>query len=59
MRIKKAIDIPSTLNHDFIPLFETLLNKGIYLSPNAYEVGFLSLAHDDQVIADLEKKLWS
>jgi len=57
--IKKATDIPSTLNHDFIPLFETLLNKGIYLSPNAYEVGFLSLAHDDQVIADLEKKLWS
>lgn len=28
------------------PLFSALLNAGIYVAPSAYEVGFLSLAHD-------------
>ncbi|EQC43193.1 hypothetical protein [Bacteriovorax sp. DB6_IX] len=41
-----------------MPLFELLLDKGIYLSPNAYEVGFASLAHNDEVIKDLEERLW-
>ncbi len=47
------------LTENFYPLFETLLSKGIYLSPNAYEIGFCSMAHDDAVISDLEKRLWS
>ncbi|OUR97888.1 aspartate aminotransferase family protein [Halobacteriovorax marinus] len=51
--------IPADITEKFNPLFEILLNKGIYLSPNAYEVGFGSLAHDDKLIADLEKRLWS
>ena len=51
--------IPTDITEKFNPLFETLLNKGIYLSPNSYEVGFVSLAHDDLVIAELEKRLWN
>ncbi|MCP4912022.1 MAG: aminotransferase class III-fold pyridoxal phosphate-dependent enzyme [Oligoflexia bacterium] len=57
--INKACDIPDNLMDGFYPLFHTLLKKGIYLAPNAYEVGFVSLAHDEKVIADLEKRLWS
>lgn len=56
----KTIDaIPGKLTEKFYPLFETLLNKGIYLSPNAYEVGFASLAHDEKVHGELEKRLWN
>lgn len=51
--------IPQDITEKFNPLFEILLNKGIYLSPNAYEVGFASLAHDEKLIADLEKRLWN
>jgi len=51
-------EIPKTLTEDFRPLFATLLDKGIYLSPNAYEVGFVSLAHDETVLKDLTERLW-
>jgi len=32
----------------YAPLFHALLSEGVYLAPSAYEVGFLSLAHDEQ-----------
>lgn len=51
--------IPSTIKDDFKILFETLLKKGIYLAPNAYEVGFVSLAHDEKCQKDLEIRLYS
>ncbi len=35
----------------FAPLFQALLDKGIYIAPSAYEVGFLSAAHTQ---ADIE-----
>ena len=50
-------DIPSNLTEGFNDLFEELLDRGIYLAPNAYEVGFVSLAHNDEVIRDLEHRL--
>ncbi|MGB0453367.1 MAG: glutamate-1-semialdehyde 2,1-aminomutase [Bacteriovoracaceae bacterium] len=57
--LKKAIDIPSDQGENFKPLFETLLEKGIYLAPNAYEVGFVSLAHNDEVIQEFKRRLYS
>jgi glutamate-1-semialdehyde 2,1-aminomutase len=36
----------------YAPLFHGLLERGISLAPSAYEVGFLSLAHESQ---DLER----
>lgn len=57
--IHKASDIPTNILDGFNKLFSTLIDKGIYLSPNAYEVGFVSLAHDDKTIKDLETRLWS
>ncbi|MEK6624636.1 MAG: aminotransferase class III-fold pyridoxal phosphate-dependent enzyme, partial [Bdellovibrionota bacterium] len=57
--IRKLDDIPKNLSESFKGLFEVLLNKGIYLAPNAYEVGFVSLAHDQSVQHELKKRLWS
>ena len=45
----------------FGPVFHRLLDRGIYLAPSAYEVGFLSTAHTethvDQLIAELRLAL--
>ncbi len=57
--IRSLVNFPENLTEIFLPLFETLLSKGVYLSPNAYEIGFCSMAHDDSVILDLEKRLWN
>ena len=42
----------------FTALFKVLLDKGIYLSPNAWEVGFVSTAHDKNVQEKLEQRLY-
>ncbi|MGE3611607.1 MAG: glutamate-1-semialdehyde 2,1-aminomutase [Bacteriovoracaceae bacterium] len=51
--------LPKNMNERFYKLFEIMLNKGIYLAPNAYEVGFGSLAHTSAVQEDLKQRLWS
>jgi len=56
---KRACDIPADLGENFYGLFEVLLEKGIYLAPNAYEVGFVSLAHDETIIAELKERLYA
>lgn len=53
-KISKPSDIPTNLMERFYHLFEYMLNRGIYLSPNAYEVGFCSMAHDETVAQELE-----
>ncbi len=57
--VRSIPEIPSKISEQFLPLFETLLEKGIYLAPNAYEVGFCSFSHDEKVLEDLKKRLWS
>ena len=44
--------IPSDAAPAFAPVFHALLERGIYLPPSAFEVGFLSLAHTD---ADIDR----
>jgi glutamate-1-semialdehyde 2,1-aminomutase len=55
--VSKISDIPENLAENFNKLFEVLLSRGIYLAPNAYEVGFVSAAHNNDVIRDLEHRL--
>lgn len=43
----------------FPAVFKQLLERGIYLAPSACEVGFVSLAHDDKIIEELERRLWN
>lgn len=51
--------IPENTAARFHDLFKCLLEKGVYLSPNAYEIGFVSSAHDENIHQELEKRLWS
>lgn len=50
--IRRVDKIPPGQGESFRSLFLACLDQGVYLAPNAYEVGFLSLAHSAQ---DLEK----
>ena len=54
-----ASKIPANLLERFKELFKVCLDKGIYLSPNGYEIGFVSAAHDETVQEELKKRLWS
>lgn len=55
--VTKIADIPANLTENFNKLFEELLKRGIYLAPNAYEVGFVSLAHDEEVLKEMARRL--
>ncbi len=58
-KLSNITQLPKNMNERFYELFKVMLEKGIYLAPNAYEVGFGSLAHNDHVIEDLKNRLWS
>jgi glutamate-1-semialdehyde 2,1-aminomutase len=52
--IRAVAAIPATHKTRFARLFHALLDRGVYLAPSGFEVGFLSAAHTD---ADLEQVL--
>lgn len=58
-KLTNITQLPKNMNDRFFALFKVMLEKGIYLAPNAYEVGFGSLAHDEKVIEDLKNRLWN
>ncbi len=43
--------IMATDKDRFNRFFHAMLDRGVYLAPSAYEAGFVSAAHDDEVIA--------
>ncbi|MBM9502312.1 glutamate-1-semialdehyde 2,1-aminomutase [Leptospira sp. 201903071] len=49
--IRTIEQIPEGHKEGFAKVFHVLLKNGIYLAPSGYEVGFLSFAHTDEVIA--------
>lgn len=55
--ITKISDIPNTLTANFKSLFLKALENGVYLAPNAYEVGFLSLAHTPEILEKAQQGL--
>lgn len=57
--LRAITQIPATLSSGFVDFFQVLLDKCIYLAPNAWEVGFVSLAHDEQTLKELEQRLFS
>lgn len=57
--IRAANTIPEHLEHSFYQIFQRLLKRGIYLAPNAYEVGFVSVAHDRPILKELQQRLWN
>ena len=58
-KLNNITQLPKNMNERFFSLFKTMLDKGIYLAPNAYEVAFGSLSHDAKVIEDLKNRLWN
>jgi glutamate-1-semialdehyde 2,1-aminomutase len=52
--IRSVATIPAAHRARFARLFHALLERGVYLAPSGFEVGFLSTAHTD---ADLEQFL--
>lgn len=52
--IRSVAAIPAAHRARFARLFHALLERGVYLAPSGFEVGFLSTAHTD---ADLEQFL--
>ena len=50
-------ELPSKISEQFLPLFETLLEKGIYLLQMHTKLDF-ALAHDHTVLEDLKQRLW-
>jgi glutamate-1-semialdehyde 2,1-aminomutase len=50
--IRRVNQIPEGQKEFFKKLFAKTLDLGIYLAPHAYEVGFLSLAHTNEIISE-------
>lgn len=58
-KLQNITQLPKNMNERFFQLFKVMLEKGIYLAPNAYEVGFGSLVHTEKVVEDMKNRLWS
>ncbi|TGK03851.1 glutamate-1-semialdehyde 2,1-aminomutase [Leptospira semungkisensis] len=54
--IRTVDAIPAGHKEAFAKVFHALLNEGVYLAPSGYEVGFMSFAHDDAIIAKTLEK---
>ena len=59
--VRRVEAIPPAQRERFAALFHALLERGIYLAPSGYEVGFLSTAHSaadlDQFVTAFEAAL--
>ena len=49
--------LPADAGTSFAALFHPLLERGIYLAPSAFEVGFLSAAHTEAHVDTLAQAL--
>jgi len=57
--IRTPQDVPAGIGRDYARLFHDLLDKGIYLPPSPFEVGFLSAAHDESDLDRLAHALFT
>lgn len=55
--IRSISQIPKNQQVSFKKLFLNLLQEGVYLAPNAYEVGFISMAHNDEILDESIQKI--
>ena len=55
--IRTLHGFPADAGPSFAALFHPLLERGIYLAPSAYEVGFLSAAHTEAHVDTLAQEL--
>jgi glutamate-1-semialdehyde 2,1-aminomutase len=55
--LRSLADMKARPAAPFGPVFHKLMDAGIYLAPSAFEVGFLSAAHNGTHIAKLATDL--
>jgi glutamate-1-semialdehyde 2,1-aminomutase len=55
--IRRIEQIPQGQGENFKKLFLKCLDRGVYLAPNAYEVGFISLAHTEEILDEAADKI--
>lgn len=55
--IRAVSQLPPDLGARFAPFFRAALARGVYLPPNGYEVGFVSLAHSPEILQAAAKAL--
>ncbi len=48
--IRSLRDLPAGQSESFKALFHSCLRQGVYLAPSGFEVGFVSAAHDEEVL---------
>jgi glutamate-1-semialdehyde 2,1-aminomutase len=48
--VRRLSEIPAGHSENFKSLFHACLKEGVYLAPSGYEVGFISLAHTDEIL---------
>lgn len=49
--IRSLLDVPASMRENFPKFFHAALAEGIYLAPSAFEVGFVSWAHSEEILA--------
>lgn len=57
--IRSSAEIRAESMDDFRKLYAILLDKGIYLGPSGYEVGFISKAHSEELLIETADKFCS
>jgi glutamate-1-semialdehyde 2,1-aminomutase len=55
--LRSLADLKAQAGAPFGPVFHRMLDRGIYLAPSAFEVGFLSAAHGSEHVALLAREL--
>lgn len=55
--IRRIDQLPADQAAKFKGVFLACLDRGIYLAPNAYEVGFVSAAHTEEVLAEVGQQI--
>jgi glutamate-1-semialdehyde 2,1-aminomutase len=50
--LRRIDQIPAEQKAVFNKIFLNCLQRGLYLAPNAYEVGFISLAHTEEILSE-------
>lgn len=48
--VRRLADIPKDHAEKFRGFFHACLSEGVYLAPSGYEVGFIGLAHTDEIL---------
>ena len=55
--IRSISEIPAGHKERYAKLFHALIQRGIYLPPSGYEVGFISMAHTPEILLDAKNQI--